>query len=86
MGCVIMDSRVEHYRKKAREVRHLAAITTVPDIRTAFLNIARQYERMADHLAHQQTHREIRVPAGRVEANDAVKAGSFSESEGDDAR
>ena len=72
-----MDSRVEHYREKAREVRRLAELTTGPDIRAEFLHIAAQYERMADRLDYQKTHREIRFPAER--AGEADPSGSGAE-------
>jgi hypothetical protein len=56
-----MDSRPKYYRAKAEEVRRLAAMAADPDIRAEFLNIAAQYERMAEQLDHQERHREVRI-------------------------
>jgi hypothetical protein len=41
----------EGYRRKAERMREMARATTFDDVRDGLLDVARQYEMLADHAA-----------------------------------
>jgi len=45
------SGEAEHYRKLAGEMRKRAAATKCPDIAAAMLEIAEEYERLAEYVS-----------------------------------
>ncbi len=49
-GCANMDARIEIYHSNARECERAARMATDLAIRLAYLDLARQWREMAEHV------------------------------------